>query len=49
MDPQARAEKRTKFGGVKHVYDADTMKAIRRFFDTEIAARLPEAKVLYFT
>lgn len=49
MGPQGRAEKRTKFGSVKQVYDADTMRTVRRFFESEIAARLPEARILYFT
>ena len=49
MDPEARAEKRTKFGSIKHVYDAATMKTLRRFFETEIAARLPAARILYWT
>ena len=49
MDPAARAEKRTKFGSVKHVYDADTMKALRRFFEVEIARALPAARILYWT
>jgi spore photoproduct lyase len=49
MDPGGRAEKRTKFGSVKHVYDASTMKALRSFFERELASRLPEARTLYFT
>lgn len=49
MDPAARAERRTKFGGVKHVYDADTMKALRRFFEAEIEQALPAARILYWT
>jgi spore photoproduct lyase len=44
-----RAEKRTKFGSVKHVYDAPTMRTLRRFFETEIAASLPAARILYWT
>ena len=49
MDPAARAEKRTKFGSVKHVYPPETMAALRRFFEREIAARLPAARILYWT
>jgi spore photoproduct lyase len=44
-----RTEKRTKFGSVKYVYDADTMRALRSFFQDEIAAKLPEARILYWT
>ena len=49
MDPAARTEKRTKFGSVKHVYPAETMQALRRFFEREIAAALPAARILYWT
>jgi spore photoproduct lyase len=44
-----RTEKRTKFGSVKYVYDADTMRALRSFFQDEIAAKLPGARILYWT
>ncbi len=49
MGPAGRAEKRTKFGAVKHVYDKATMTELRRWFEAEIAARLPRARVLYWT
>ena len=49
MGATNRTEKRTKFGSVKHVYDAPTMKALRRFFETAIARDLPFARVLYWT
>ena len=49
MDPAARAEKRTKFGSTKHVYDAATMKTLRRFFEERIARALPMARILYWT
>jgi spore photoproduct lyase len=44
-----RAEKRTKFGTVKHVYDAATMKELRGFFEERIGAELPGARILYWT
>ncbi len=44
-----RREKRTRFGAVKHVYDAPTMGALRRFFETELAAELPGSRILYWT
>jgi spore photoproduct lyase len=44
-----RTEKRTKFGSVKFVYDAATMRALRTFFETEIAHLLPMARILYWT
>ncbi len=49
MSGEGRAEKRTKFGGVKHVYDRPTLGAVRAFLEGEVAARLPGARVLYFT
>jgi len=49
MGPEGRAEKRTKFGGVKHVYDADTMRALRTFFERGVADHLPDARILYWT
>ena len=49
MDPDRRATKRTKFGSLKHVYDADTMRALRQFFETAIATKLPFARILYWT
>jgi spore photoproduct lyase len=49
MDEAGRVMKRNKFGGIKYVYDADTMKTLRRFFESELAHRFPQAKVLYWT
>jgi len=49
MGPEGRAEKRTKFGGVKHVYDADTMRALRGFFERAVPRHLPDARILYWT
>jgi len=49
MGAAGRAEKRTKFGTVKHVYDRDTMRTLRGFFEERIATTLPFARVLYWT
>ena len=49
MTSRNRSEKRTKFGSIKHVYDADTMRMPRKFFEPEIAAQLPAARILYWT
>ena len=49
MDPDQRAEKRSKFGGVKYVYPREAMTGMRQFFDTELARRLPAARILYWT
>ncbi len=45
----ARAEKRTKFGGFKYVYPKDAMTEMRAFFESTIAALLPTARILYWT
>ncbi|MUG94259.1 radical SAM protein [Scytonema sp. UIC 10036] len=49
MDEEKRSVKRNKFGGTKYVYDADTMKTLRRYFENEIQRRFPKAKILYWT
>jgi spore photoproduct lyase len=49
MGADNRAEKRTKFGSIKHVYDAATMRTLRSFFEAEIARVLPSARILYWT
>ena len=49
MDEVGRAEKRGKFGNVKHVYDKATMAELRAFFEAGVAAELPSARVLYWT
>jgi spore photoproduct lyase len=49
MGAEGRTQKRTKFGAVKHVYDKDMMRALRTFFETEIARALPQAHILYWT
>lgn len=49
MDTQNRATKRTKFGGEKQVYDAQTMRTLRSFFESRIAQALPAARILYWT
>ncbi len=49
MDEDQRSQKRSKFGGVKYVYPRDTMADLRQWFDAELARRLPEARVLYWT
>ncbi len=49
MDPDQRTTKRGKYGAVKHVYAGDTMAAVRAWFERELADRLPQARLLYFT
>ena len=49
MGEAGRTMKRTKFGAVKYVYDKETMSALRRFFESRIAERLPAARILYWT
>jgi spore photoproduct lyase len=49
MDEEKRSTKRNKFGGTKYVYDSDTMKKLRQFFESQIQRRFSNAKVLYWT
>ena len=49
MDPEQRTTKRTKFGSTKYVYPKDVMSQLRSWFDAELAARLPQCRVLYWT
>jgi spore photoproduct lyase len=49
LDETGRVIKRNKFGGVKYVYDSDTMKQLKQFFERQIAQRFPQAKILYWT
>jgi spore photoproduct lyase len=49
MSDTNRATKRNKFGGEKQVYDAETMRMLRTFFETRLAASLPMARILYWT
>ncbi len=49
MGERGRTIKRTKFGTEKSVYDAETMKALRGFFERRIADALPAARILYWT
>ena len=49
MDAEGRTEKRTKFGGVKHVYDKATMAELRSFMEGRVARELPGTRVLYWT
>ncbi len=49
MDEAKRSVKRNKFGGTKYVYNGDTMKTMRRFFEQQITKRFPQASILYWT
>jgi spore photoproduct lyase len=49
LDESARSVKRNKFGGTKYVYDKDTMKELKAFFEAAIAQRFPNADILYWT
>jgi spore photoproduct lyase len=49
MDEAARSQKRSKFGGVKYVYPKQTMSEMRSWFSAELARRLPESQLLYWT
>ena len=49
MDASVRAAKRNKFGGVKYVYPKELMHEMREALEASLAARLPAARVLYWT
>jgi spore photoproduct lyase len=49
MDPEARSRKFGKFGAVKYVYPADTMRGMREWFADALDTRLPAARPLYWT
>ncbi|MEV6488757.1 spore photoproduct lyase family protein, partial [Actinoplanes sp. NPDC051633] len=49
MDEPSRSRKHGKFGAVKYVYPPDTMGALRAWFEAQIAERLPECRILYWT
>lgn len=49
MDENKRAIKRNKFGGHKYVFTKDVMADMKRFFESGIKERFPEAKILYWT
>lgn len=48
MEEATRSVKRNKFGGTKYVYDADTMKTMRRYFEDKVS-HFPKARLLYWT
>ncbi len=49
MEEGRRTAKRSKFGGVKYVYPKDTMRELRSWFGRELARRLPNVPLLYWT
>lgn len=49
MDEERRTQKRSKFGGVKYVYDKTTMAEMKAWFAAELVERLPSARLLYWT
>ena len=49
LTEENRSQKRNKFGGVKYVYEKDTMSELKEFIQTEIETRFPNAKILYWT
>ncbi|MEV0216535.1 spore photoproduct lyase family protein [Micromonospora sp. NPDC050695] len=49
MDEESRSRKHGRFGAVKYVYPRDTMAELRGWFQTELAARVPACRILYWT
>ncbi len=44
-----RAQKRNKFGGVKYVYERQTMSDLKSFIQSKIDTHFPHAQILYWT
>lgn len=49
MNEASRSVKRGKLGGIKYVYPKQTMRELRGWFERELAGRLPQAELLYWT
>ncbi|HEX5255809.1 MAG TPA: hypothetical protein VFW69_18405 [Mycobacterium sp.] len=49
MDESARTRKYGKYGSAKYIYPKDTMTELRTWFESELAAALPAARILYWT
>ncbi|MBE9045912.1 radical SAM protein [Pleurocapsales cyanobacterium LEGE 10410] len=49
LESANRSQKRNKFGGVKYVYNRDTMTELKEFIQTQITTNFPQAKILYWT
>ena len=49
MQMDARTTKRNKFGGIKYVYNKETTKELRDFFERKIEELFPFAELLYWT
>ncbi len=49
LDETARSRKLTKFGSVKYVYPAETMRAMRTVLSDLVGCTLPAARILYWT
>jgi spore photoproduct lyase len=49
MDESRRRRKHGRFGAVKYVYPHEVMVELRSWFEEELARRLPECRVLYWT
>lgn len=49
MSEPARTRKIGKYGSAKYVYPKSTMTELRSWFETEVEATLPNARMLYWT
>ena len=49
LEESTRTRKHGKFGAVKYVYDRDTMRELRTWFEAALPQRLPAARFLYWT
>jgi spore photoproduct lyase len=49
MDESLRRRKHGRFGAVKYVYPHEVMAELRSWFEEELARRLPQCRILYWT
>ena len=49
LEEANRSQKRNKFGGVKYVYQRDTMDELKEFIQNQIVTRFRDSKILYWT
>lgn len=49
LEEEGREVKRNKFGGTKFVYPRAQMKEMKAWFTSAISAKMPEARLLYWT
>ena len=49
LEADNRSQKRNKFGGIKYIYDRNTMSELKEFVGSQIKTRFNNAQILYWT